>query len=66
MRDTVSLPIETITVASETASDQSGWMLDRVVVTHDKTQQTFTFPCGKRLQYDTGDGWSRFNLPAAG
>ncbi|KAK9809624.1 hypothetical protein WJX73_008749 [Symbiochloris irregularis] len=65
VRDDISLPLKSITVASENPSDQSGWLLDRVQITHEETQQTFLFPCGKRLQYDSGDGWSRVKLPAA-
>lgn len=66
IRDHISLPLESITVASEIPPDQSGWHLDRVQITHEDTQQTFLFPCGKRLQYDDGDGWSRAKLSAAG
>ncbi len=56
--------LKKIRIGHDSAGFGSSWLLDRVIVTHDKTKQEWYFLCGRWLAKDEDDGKTERELVA--
>jgi len=56
--------LKKIRIGHDDAGFGSSWYLDKIIITNEKTQQTWYFLCGKWLAKDEGDGSIERELPA--